>query len=61
MDETLLRQILDKLDKPDAKITNFMGFFDLPPKERAELKKDLRAYREGKLDAVALEEAEKFV
>lgn len=57
----MLRQILDKLDKLDAKITNFMGFFDLPPGERAELKKDLRAYREGKLDTASLEEAEKLV
>lgn len=57
----MLRQILDKLDRLDAKITNFMGFFDLLSEERAELKKDLNAYREGKLDTVSLEEAEKLV
>lgn len=61
MEETLLKEIITKLDRLDEKVTNFMGFFDLPLKEKAELKEDIGAYRRGKLDVVALEEAEKLV
>ncbi|MFH1774517.1 MAG: hypothetical protein ABH874_06125 [Methanobacteriota archaeon] len=50
-----------QLDRLDEKVTNFMGFFDLPLKEKADLKEDIEAYRKGKLDVVALEEAEKLV
>lgn len=61
MERTLLKEIITKLDRLDEKVTNFMGFFDLPLKEKAELKEDTEAYRKGKLDVVALEEAEKLV
>ncbi|MDI6654684.1 MAG: hypothetical protein QME59_02205 [Candidatus Hydrothermarchaeota archaeon] len=61
MEETLLKEIITKLDRLDEKVTNFMGFFDLPLKEKADLKEDIEAYRKGKLDVVALEEAEKLV
>ncbi len=61
MEETLLKEIITKLDRLDEKVTNFMGFFDLPLEEKAELKEDIEAYRKGKLDVVALEEAEKLV
>lgn len=61
MEETLLKEIITKLDRLDEKVTNFMGFFDLPMKEKAELKEDIGAYRKGKLDVVALKEAEKLV
>jgi heme oxygenase len=61
MEEVLLKQILDKLDRLDEKITNFMGFFDLPSKEKAGLKKDVEDYRKGELEVVTLKEAEKLV
>jgi uncharacterized protein YbgA (DUF1722 family) len=61
MDETLLREIINKIDKLDEKLTNFMGFFDLSSKERKELLKDIEIYKKGKLDVVSLGEAEKLV
>lgn len=61
MERTLLKEIITKLDRLDEKLTNFIGFFDLPPKEKAELKGDIEAYRKGKLEVVTLEEAEKLV
>lgn len=61
MEKALLKEIIKKLDKLDEKVTNFMGFFDLSPSEKAELKSDIEAYKKGKLDLVTLEEAEKLV
>ena len=61
MDEVLLKEIIDKLDRLDEKVTNFMGFFDLGEEDRAEIEKDLKSYKEGKLDTVSLDEAEKLV
>lgn len=61
MNEALLKDIISKLDKLDEKVTNFLGFFDLTPKEKAELKKDIEAYRSGEQDVVTLEEAAKLV
>jgi heme oxygenase len=61
MDETLLREIINKIDKLDEKLTNFMGFFDLAPGEKKELLKDIETYKKGKLDMVSLGEAEKLV
>ncbi len=61
MERTLLKEIITKLDRLDEKLTNFIGFFDLPPKEKAELKEDIEAYRKAKLEVVTLEEAEKLV
>ncbi len=61
MNEALLKDIISKLDKLDEKVTNFLGFFDLSPKEKAELRKDIGAYKEGRLGVVTLEEAEKLV
>lgn len=57
----LLKEIIKKLDGLDEKVTNSMGFFDLSPKEKAEVKKDIENYRKRKLSVVALEEAEKLV
>ncbi len=61
MNEALLKDIISKLDKLDEKVTNFLGFFDLAPKEKAELRKDIEAYKKGRLGVVTLEEAEKLV
>jgi hypothetical protein len=61
MDEALLKEIIDKLNRLDEKVTNFMGFFDLSVEERKELDRDLKSYKEGKLRTVSLEEAEKLV
>jgi hypothetical protein len=56
-----LKEIIDKLNRLDEKVTNFMGFFDLSEEEREELERDLKSYKEGKLGTVSLEEAEKLV
>ena len=56
-----MKEIIDKLDRLDEKVTNFMGFFDLGEEDRAEIEKDLKSYKEGKLDTVSLDEAEKLV
>lgn len=57
----MLREIINKIDKLDEKLTNFMGFFDLSPKERKELLKDIDIYKKGELSLVSLGEADKLV
>ena len=61
MDEALLKEIINKIDKLDEKLSNFMGFFDLSPEERKELLKDIDSYKKGSLEKVPLGEAEKLV
>ena len=61
MEEALLQEIIKKLDMLDKKISNFMGFFDLPEEEKKELREDVKRYKRGKLDLVNPEEAENLV
>jgi hypothetical protein len=61
MDDALLKEIINKLDRLDEKITNFLGFFDLEPEDEIALRKDIEAYQRGELETVSLEEAEDLV
>ncbi len=48
--------ILNKLEEIDTKISNFMGFFRLPPDEMEELETDIKAVEKGKLKTYPVDE-----